>query len=122
VGRGIPGRLRRGPAEVGGGGWRLPTTVRALLDLAGRMKEVEADRATLNTQVEQLTTWLRTSEADRRADVEELTRLFRESEADWAARLEVIHALQAQLEEIGRAWISRLYRTATSPATRGPRS
>jgi hypothetical protein len=47
---------------------------------------------------------------------------LQKSDADRAARLEVIHALQAQLEEIGRARIWRLSRTATSPATRRPRS
>jgi len=140
-----PGRLRVREADAARetDGWRLPTAFRALLDLAARVREIEADRADRLAQVEELTEWLREAEAARRAEAEEMGRLLREadadraarldqihkltgwlgeSEADRAARLVVIHALEARLKEIEGTWGWRLYSAITSLTTREKRS
>jgi SAM-dependent methyltransferase len=103
---GTPGKLaHHSPGDdVGSDGWRLPATVRALLDVHAQaealrraLMEADADRAERLRQVEELTAMARKIEADGLAQIEALTVIARQAEAD---RLTQAEALTRQIEEL----------------------
>jgi SAM-dependent methyltransferase len=97
--------------EESAAGWRLPVSVRALLDLKdeakalrGSLAEANADRAARLAQVETLVDTVRKAEADRiaqgealLAQIDDLTTIARKSEADRVAQGE---ALIAQIDDL----------------------
>jgi 2-polyprenyl-3-methyl-5-hydroxy-6-metoxy-1,4-benzoquinol methylase len=107
-----PGKLAHHPLEGDAGpeGWRLPATVRALLDVHAQAEalrrallEAETDRAERLRQTEQLTAMARKAEADRLTQtaaltrqIEELIVIARKAEAD---RLEQVETLTRLLRE-----------------------
>jgi hypothetical protein len=98
--------------DVGPEGWRLPATVRALLDLHAQtealrraLMEADADRAERLRQVKELTAMARKAQADALAQaealtrqIEELTVIAREADADRVEQVETLTRLLRESE------------------------